>query len=110
MQRQSTLYLVALSLALGATPAVFGDGPTPTAIDYPGAVSTQASGINNHGDIVGSYALADKSNHGFLLTSDGNFTSIDFPGAAYTLAVGIGPRGDIVGEYAITVDGSGPHH
>src|SRR6478752_9504751 len=110
MQRQSTLYLVALSLALGATPAVFGDGPTFTAIDYPGAASTQASGINNRGDIVGSYTLADKSTHGFLLASDGNFTSIDFPGDAYTLANGIGPRGDIVGEYAMTVNGSGPHH
>ena len=47
---------------------------------------------------MGSYTLADKSTHGFLLASDGNFTSIDFPGAAYTLANGIGPRGDIVGE------------
>src|SRR5713101_8017785 len=110
MQRQSTLYLVALSLALGATPAVFGDGPTFTPIDFPGAASTQAWGINNRGDIVGTYTLADKSTHGFLLASDGNFTSIDFAGAAYTLANAIGPSGDIVGEYAMTVDGSGPHH
>jgi hypothetical protein len=44
MQRQSTLYLVALSLALGATPAVFGDGPPSPRFDYPGAASAQASG------------------------------------------------------------------
>src|SRR5438552_3147683 len=95
MKRQWKPYLFALSFALGATSNLLADGLTFTAIDYPGAASTQAWGINNRGDIVGYYTLADKSTHGFLLASDGNFTSIDFPGAAYTSPNGIGPRGDI---------------
>src|SRR5690242_19491672 len=110
MKRQWKPYLFALSFALGATSNLLADGPTFTAIDFPGAASTQTFGINNRGDIVGIYTLADKSTHGFLLASDGNFTSIVFPGAAYTSVNGIGPRGDIVGEYALTVNGSGPHH
>src|SRR3989442_16011144 len=89
MKRQWKPYLFALSFALGATSNLLGDGPTFTAIDFPGAASTQAWGVNNRGDIVGTYTLADKSTHGFLLASDGKFTSIDFAGAAYTLANGI---------------------
>src|SRR5579859_5343897 len=110
MRRHWKLCLLALGFLLGATSNVFGQGATFTAIDFPGAASTQAWGVNNRGDIVGIYTLADKSTHGFLLANDGNFTSIDFAGAAYTLANAISPSGDIVGEYAMTVDGSGPHH
>jgi hypothetical protein len=42
-----------------------------TTINYPGAVYTDATGINNAGQIVGAV-----SNHGYLL-SGGNFTRID---------------------------------
>ena len=72
------LYLLALSFALGAASNAFGQSPTFTQIDYPGATSTQAWGINSRGDIVGHYVSANKSSHGFLL-SGGHFTSIDFP-------------------------------
>ena len=99
MRQQCTLYTLALGFALGAASTVLADGPTFTAIDYPGAASTQAAGINMRGDIVGIHTLPDKSTHGFLLTRDGNFTSINVPGAAYALANGIGPRGDLVGEF-----------
>src|SRR5690242_6450316 len=84
MQRRLTSYLVALGLALGAAPNGFGQGPTFTTIDYPGSTGTMAWAINPHGDIVGIYTLADKTTHGFLLTTDGNFTAIDFPGAPST--------------------------
>jgi hypothetical protein len=66
MQRQWKLYVLALSLALSAASSVLADGPTFTAIDFPGAASTQAWGINPSGDIVGIYTTADKSTHGFL--------------------------------------------
>jgi probable HAF family extracellular repeat protein len=100
MKRQIRLYLLALGI-LGARFTVLADGPAITSIDYPGATSTQAWGINNRGDIVGFYTLADQRTHGFLLTSDGNFSSVDFPGAASTSAVAINSYGDIVGSYAI---------
>jgi len=69
-----------------------------TTIDVPGAVSTQAWGINARGDIVGSYVDAGSRSHGYLLR-DGEFTTIDFSATASTEAHGIGPNGEIVGWY-----------
>jgi uncharacterized membrane protein len=67
-------------------------------IDVPGARSTTARGINDHGDVVGAY-----DSHGFLL-KDGVFTSFDAPDATCrscgTSAMSINNRGDIVGSYA----------
>jgi probable HAF family extracellular repeat protein len=103
MRRQ--IYLLAFSIALGTASNAFGQNPTFTQIDYPGATSTQSWGINSRGDIVGYYVNADKSTHGFLL-SGGHFTSIDFPGAAVTLVNGINSRGDIVGEFGVTLTSS----
>ena len=109
MRRQSKLYILALSFALGVTSSLLADGPTLTVIDFPGATSTLAWGINHSGDIAGLYVSADKVTHAFL-KSRGQFISIDFPGAAFTEAFGISPQGDIVGDYAATLTGSGPHH
>lgn len=66
-------------------------------LEVPGATRTVASGINDGGQIVGSY---DDSvgTHGFVLR-EGKFTTIGFPGAAWTTALGIGARGEIVGAY-----------
>ncbi len=74
------------------------ESDTFTTIDFPGASSTSAFGINPRGDIVGQYDDSAGVTHGFLL-SGGEFTSIDFPGASSTDADGINPRGDIVGRY-----------
>ena len=101
MRRQRRLYLLALSFALGAASNIRADGPTLTAIDFPGATSTLPRGINARGDIVGRY-LADGVNHAYLL-SGGQFSMIDFPGATFTSFDAINQRGDIVGRY--TLDG-----
>lgn len=71
-----------------------------TTIDFPGAILTNAQGINAGGEIVGSYndAGTPSKTHGFVL-SGGQFQTIDFPGARATVARGIGPGGDIVGTY-----------
>jgi len=69
-----------------------------TTIDYPGATSTDARGINNRGDISGIYQDANNVSHGFLL-SGGKFTPIDFPNAASTQAWGVGPSGEMAGTY-----------
>src|SRR5260370_24905737 len=107
MRRQWKLCLLALSFALGATCNAFGQGAF-TALDFPGATSTQAWGINLSGDIIGFYVSADKATHGFL-KSRGEFSSIAFPGASYTDATGISPRGAIIGDYAATLTAIGPH-
>ena len=77
-----------------------------TLVDYPGAVSTLAWGINSRGDIVGYYAGADNNNHGFLRNGS-HYAAIDYPGAAVTLVNGINPQGDVVGEFGATA--TGPH-
>jgi probable HAF family extracellular repeat protein len=74
-----------------------------TTLDYPGAIHTNAFGINNAGDIVGTYFTAPNAAHGFLLM-DGVFTSIDFPGAVRTEVLGINSRGEIVGDYTDTAN------
>src|SRR5215813_8940992 len=70
-----------------------------TTLNFPGASSTSASGINHAGQIVGSYFVpASGLPHGFLL-SGGIYTAIDFPGAFHTFANGINDAGQIVGRY-----------
>src|SRR5260221_2683867 len=109
MKRQSKRYLFALGFWLGAAASLLADGPTFTAIDFPGSVSTLAWGINRSGDIAGLYTSADKATHGFL-KSRYKFISIDFDGPAFTEAFGISPQGDVIGDYAATLTGSGPRH
>ena len=51
----SVLFLVAgASTASAVTMQTF----VPTTIDYPGATATQARGINNPGEVVGTYRCA----------------------------------------------------
>src|SRR5258708_39934470 len=80
MKRHWQLYLLALGSLLSAASNVLGQGPTFSTIDFPGAATTLAWGINTRGDIVGGYLNADKSDHGFLLNG-GQYSTIDFPGA-----------------------------
>jgi uncharacterized membrane protein len=84
----------------------------PTTIHYPGATSTSARGINNRGDIVGTFFCAaactnpdsgevsSAGTHGFLLR-DGSYMRIDPPvaGRTATTARGVGAQGTIVGHY-----------
>ncbi len=81
--------------------------------DYPGAIVTQAYGINPGGDIVGTYQGATdknattwpgKQSHGFVL-SKGEFTKLDYPGGDgkvtdCTIPTSIAPDGDIAGYYS----------
>ena len=96
----------------------------PGALQFPGA-GTVAGGINNRGDVVGTYTAPDGFQHGFKMArpdecedEDGHnckpvFTTIDFPGAAQTsginfelgpglgtAAIGINNHGAITGMYA----------
>jgi len=92
---RSALLLLALLSCIPLAPAQARLSLTYTSIDFPGAFNTAAFGLNDGGDIVGTY---DNSSHGFLL-SQGVFTTIDFPGAIYSSAYGINNLGQIVGSY-----------
>ena len=80
-------------------------GGSFTTIEFSfGASTTQASGINDSGQIAGSYLTGAR--HAFLY-SGGSFTTIDFPGASATNGGGINNPGQIVGNYA---DSGGTTH
>lgn len=92
--------LFVIGLLLGVLSNAFGQGPTFTKVDYPGAASTLAWGVSTRGDIVGSYVGADKLTHGFLLIG-GQYSTVDFPGATSTSVFTINPRGDAGGVYVL---------
>jgi len=77
----------------------FSNGNYST-IDVPGATKTYVSGINNLGDICGSYVDASGVNHGFVM-SNGIVTTLDFPGATTTNAQSINDSGEIVGSTVV---------
>jgi probable HAF family extracellular repeat protein len=65
-----------------------------------GTTSTAALGINNAGQIVGSYSDSGLKGHGFLYTN-GTYTALDDPSAnvVNTGASGINDLGQVVGLY-----------
>jgi probable HAF family extracellular repeat protein len=80
-------------------------------IDFPGAMGTYASKINNRGQIVGMYNLTNPrvgapGTMGYLLER-GRFTTINVPGSVYTQAFGINDKGVVVGEF---LDSGGTFH
>ena len=95
--------IAALVVFLGTT----ADGAT-TFFAVPNATGTFAAGINNAGQVVGTYVL-DGQGHGFLRDSDGSLTYIDFPDAVSTAANGINDSGQICGTYT-TGNDSGQAH
>jgi probable HAF family extracellular repeat protein len=72
---------------------------TISLIDVPGSTATGAIGINNAGQIVGSYTDTAGNTHGFLDTN-GSFTTLDFPVSTFTEPTGINNVGQIVGFYS----------
>ena len=73
-------------------------GGTITSLQAPGAVSTQALGVNDLGQIVGDYLTSGGSIFGFV-DIGGIFETLDPPGATSSTADGINDLGQIVGFY-----------
>jgi hypothetical protein len=59
---------------------------------------TQAVGINDRKEVIGTFADAESNAHGFALVR-GIFTQIDVPGAGTSFPEGLNNQGDIVGAY-----------
>jgi probable HAF family extracellular repeat protein len=76
-------------------------------LDYPGALSTSAAGINDANLIVGTFCTTKSAcggnvsagAHGFSFLN-GNATQIDYPGALATGCNSVNNNGDIVGIYS----------
>ena len=67
----------------------------------PGASATQAFGLNDEGEVVGTYNIGTGDNavtHGFTWMH-GKFTTVDYPMASATFINGVNDEGDIVGFY-----------
>jgi hypothetical protein len=81
---------------------------TLTQIDYPGASSTQAYGVNDWEMVIGVYADAQNNPHAFLRRG-GHYLNADLPGApsATTTPLSINDLGEIVGEYITTPSTNG---
>jgi probable HAF family extracellular repeat protein len=91
-----------------AAPVAFAQGPyTFTNIDFPtaGVTQTVPTGINDSGQIVGSFTVDSGVTSGFLF-SGGVYTLISYPGAGQTMPSGINASGQIVGSFT-TVTGCG---
>jgi len=69
------------------------------ALNFPGTfAATAATGINDHGIVVGYYFVSRQGYHGFAY-KDGKYVSFAVPGAIETYPAGISASGQIVGEY-----------
>ena len=77
-----------------------------TVLNYPHSTFTQALGVNNSDEVVGTYNDANGMAHGFMY-EDGNYQTIDFADGGTnvtgTVVNGINNRGEIVGFFTKTV-------
>ncbi|HEY3605952.1 MAG TPA: CHRD domain-containing protein, partial [Pseudonocardiaceae bacterium] len=82
-----------------------------THLAYPGASMTQAFGVSNRDEAVGSYQVGTGSSaatHGFTWTAKGGFKTVDDPNGVGTTTInGVNDAGVLVGFY---VDGAGNTH
>jgi uncharacterized membrane protein len=67
---------------------------------FPGRTGEGPRSINESGDIVGEYYLADYTAHGFLRSHHGEWTRLVVPGATESVGMGINGPGEIVGVYS----------
>ncbi|MFZ0321108.1 MAG: hypothetical protein WAL56_18415 [Candidatus Sulfotelmatobacter sp.] len=68
-------------------------------LNPPGGTATDASGINDSGDIVGTYQPNGTTKAVSFLLKAGAYSNIIYPGATNTFASNINNQGDIVGNY-----------
>lgn len=96
VQRSKIAVAVAAALCLCVGDAIAVHPYTFTTIDFPGAVSTEAFGINNAGEVVGTY-FDGIASHGFRYKG-GVIAAVDFPGSNFTQAFDINNKGQILGQ------------
>src|SRR5258708_30575792 len=100
MNRSVLAGLILSRMVLGAGQDSSADSYSFTTVDVPGATNTNATGINNRGQIVGFYNDAS-GDHGFVLSSDRRtFTTIDNPAEiGVTSLQGINDDGYVIGLF-----------
>ncbi|HEY3442877.1 MAG TPA: hypothetical protein VGK29_19105 [Paludibaculum sp.] len=93
---------LSLCLALAVSSTLSISAGDLTIVSVPGALETLVYGLNNHGDLAGTYKDAAGKQHGFVVSKGVYVYPIDAPvaGTAYTQVWGINEAGVIVGSYA----------
>src|SRR5262249_23000934 len=76
-------------------------------INYPDALYSQPTAVNDHGKVVGYWQDDQGTLHGYYWDGT-NYTSLDYPGAGGTQALGINNAGVISGLY-LTNQGTQAH-
>lgn len=104
---QGTTSQLAYELNTASGSYVSLDNPAHTLV-LPANVNSQATGIDNSGDIVGFYMPTATTSDGFFLANGATAAApLEYPGSTFTQALGINNDGDIVGSWR---DGSGNAH
>lgn len=85
---------------------VYSKGKYTSITGPSGATASEASGINDNGDVVGLYLDSASAQHGFIL-SGGKYTTVDVKGMSSTACWGINNSG-LVTLYAL--DSSNDYH
>jgi probable HAF family extracellular repeat protein len=73
-----------------------------TKIMVPNSTFTEASGINDLGQVVGTYTDSVGIPHGFMY-QNGVYTTLDYPSAAHNYLFGINDAGSVVGSFSPVV-------
>jgi hypothetical protein len=83
---------------IGKSHGFFKKGSKFTSVEYPGALNTYLIGINNNGEMVGSYdTVPNGPRHGFIYKNK-KFTQFNIPNYSNINARGITDDGRIVGR------------
>jgi len=99
-------YLDSHSIGIGIpSPVVSSVNGHFAGIDFPRVIQTFPHGLDDAGNVVGSYADSAGAFHGFVRDLGGTFTTLDAPGAGTALSQGsvaavINDSGLIAGPYA----------
>lgn len=86
----------AVLLLIGSVPLALAQG-TYTQIDYPGASNTSLAGIDNAGEIVGSFVGTTGRYQPSFVLSGGVYSKIAYPGVGITIVRSINDAGQVVG-------------
>ena len=108
------LLLAVILFSLPST--LIGQTFTYAPINVPGAVATQARGINNYGEVVGFYKNTPctdsdmvvpncPNTRGFKLVN-GSYIKLMVPGSSRTVIMGVNDYGDLVGFYTKSSNGT----
>jgi uncharacterized membrane protein len=80
---------------------LYSNGSVNDGFNYPGAVATNPSAINDNGEVTGSWTDSKGIIHGFYWTEAAGFTSFDAPKTTATFPMAINASGVIVGYFRV---------